>query len=271
MKLVRRTAAIATAVATAVATAGGVAEAAPTARVVAQTQKMTGPSLNSKQVGWYPAGARVTLQCYERGQSVKGALSKWHPNGGWDNLWYKTSDGVFVADIDIETGSNNPVTGACSGGAPAAQPVPAQSSSGWQRPTSGAIRNGFGANPAGYAKYGLPNGHNGVDFPVGVGTPVVAANDGVVAQAGWAIPWSGAAGGNAIIIRHSSVHTGYAHLSRIVVRAGQQVKKGQLIGYSGASGTAVEGAHLHFEALPLSPNFRNGFSGRINPAPYGGA
>ncbi|MET9327804.1 CHAP domain-containing protein [Tsukamurella sp. NPDC003166] len=103
----------------------GVAEAAPTGRVVAATQKMTGPSLKTTQVGTYPAGARVTLQCYERGQSVKGALSKYHGNGGWDDLWYKTSDGVYVADIDIETGSNNPVTGKC-GDAPAAQPAPVQ-------------------------------------------------------------------------------------------------------------------------------------------------
>ncbi|MFD9829626.1 hypothetical protein ACFWXB_19280 [Tsukamurella tyrosinosolvens] len=124
MNLATRGAAALVAVATASTLAAGIAEAAPTARVVAQTQKMTGPSLTTKQVGWYPAGARVTLQCYERGQSVKGALSKWHPNGGWDNLWYKTSDGVFVADIDIETGSNNPVTGACSGGQPATQPTP---------------------------------------------------------------------------------------------------------------------------------------------------
>lgn len=106
----------------------GVAEAAPTGKVVAATQKMTGPSLKTTQVGTYPAGATLSLQCYERGQSVKGALSKYHPNGGWDDLWYKTSDGYFVADIDIETGSNNPVTGQCGVSAPAE--TPAQPSSG---------------------------------------------------------------------------------------------------------------------------------------------
>lgn len=51
-------------------------------------------------------------------------MSSWHPNGGWDDLWYKTTDGVFVADIDINTGTNNPITPACNA-APAAQPAPA--------------------------------------------------------------------------------------------------------------------------------------------------
>lgn len=80
--------------------------------VGATTQRMTGPSLNTTQVGWYSKGSHLNLQCYERGQSVKGYYSPWIP-GGWDNLWYKVSDGYWVADVDINTGSNNPVTPAC--------------------------------------------------------------------------------------------------------------------------------------------------------------
>jgi murein DD-endopeptidase MepM/ murein hydrolase activator NlpD len=55
----------------------------------------------------------LTLVCYKRGQSVKGFYSPYIA-GGYDNLWYKVSDGYFVSDVDINTGSNNPVTAACS-------------------------------------------------------------------------------------------------------------------------------------------------------------
>lgn len=130
MNAVRRTAALTTSIAALGLTAGlcaGVAHAAPTGKVVDRTQQMSGPTLKSTQRGWYAKGAVVTLVCHERGQSVQGALSRWHPNGGWDDLWYKTTDNVYVADIDIETGSNTPVTPACRASVPAA-PAPAASS-----------------------------------------------------------------------------------------------------------------------------------------------
>lgn len=130
MTATRRTAALTTAVAALSLAAGltaGVAQAAPTGRAADRTQQMSGPTLKSTQRGWYPKGAVVTLVCHERGQSVQGALSRWHPNDGWDDLWYKTTDGVYVADIDIETGSNTPVTAACGASAPAPAPAPAAS------------------------------------------------------------------------------------------------------------------------------------------------
>lgn len=81
--------------------------------VMVQTQRMTSDTLNSTQVGWYTKGSHLNLTCYARGQSVKGYYSPYIP-GGWDNLWYKVSDGYWVADVDINTASNNPVTGACA-------------------------------------------------------------------------------------------------------------------------------------------------------------
>ncbi|TWE11728.1 hypothetical protein [Rudaeicoccus suwonensis] len=83
--------------------------------VMATTQRMAGPTLNTTQAGWYSVGSHLNLQCYARGESVKGYYSRYIP-GGWDNLWYKVGDGYWVADVDINTGSNNPVTGACSSG-----------------------------------------------------------------------------------------------------------------------------------------------------------
>jgi len=104
------------------------AHADPTATVKVKTQRMSDANLGSHQDGWYNPGDRVTLVCSRRGQPVKGFFSFNIP-GGWDNLWYQTSDGHFVADVDIETGTLNDVTSDCGSGGGAAPPPPAQSSS----------------------------------------------------------------------------------------------------------------------------------------------
>jgi murein DD-endopeptidase MepM/ murein hydrolase activator NlpD len=90
--------------------------------------------------------------------------------------------------------------------------------------------------------------HKGVDFAAPVGTPVVACNDGVVTSFTW-----GPAFGKHIIVDHvefadgtSGLWAGYMHLSKVKVKAGQKVKKGQIIGWVGQSGN-VTGPHLHLE------------------------
>ncbi|WP_415823242.1 hypothetical protein [Mycobacterium senriense] len=96
-----------------------------TATVKAQsTQRMNGPALNAGQDGTYHAGQVLSLVCHTTGERVKGYFSFNIPNGGWDNLWYKTSDGHFVADVDIETHTLNPLGPECSPGGqqPAAAP-----------------------------------------------------------------------------------------------------------------------------------------------------
>lgn len=76
------------------------------------TQRMSSATLQSAQHGWYSKGKKLKLVCYQRGQSVKGFYSR-YIRGGHDNLWYKVSDGYYVADVDLNTGSNKPVTAAC--------------------------------------------------------------------------------------------------------------------------------------------------------------
>lgn len=132
-------------------------------------------------------------------------------------------------------------------------------------------------------KYGVSryfgNGHDGIDYRFPVNTPVYAAGDGVVADEGNASAfrpgsldsWMAAKGGNSggiyVLIKHSDMYTGYAHLSSTVVNKGQPVKEGQLIGYSGNTGTS-SGPHLHFEVIDIPQNWQNGYSARIDPMPF---
>lgn len=84
--------------------------------------------------------------------------------------------------------------------------------------------------------------HNGTDFAMPVGTPVLAAADGEVVIARF-----GPAAGNYVAIRHGRQYmTRYLHLSRFVVKPGQIVKRGDIIAYSGNTGSST-GPHLHYE------------------------
>ena len=84
--------------------------------------------------------------------------------------------------------------------------------------------------------------HGGTDFGVTEGTPIIATNRGVVVLAEKLY-----VRGNMVIIDHGGgVFSGYAHLSKIAVTAGQPIGKGEYLGDSGATGF-VAGAHLHWE------------------------
>ncbi|PKH66226.1 peptidase M23 [Flavobacterium sp. ALD4] len=85
--------------------------------------------------------------------------------------------------------------------------------------------------------------HEGMDFTAKVGTPIFATGHGIVAQAD-----NRASGyGNHIVLRHGyGYETLYGHLSKYNVKAGQRVKRGDIIGYVGSTGRS-EGPHLHYE------------------------
>lgn len=88
---------------------------------------------------------------------------------------------------------------------------------------------------------GIRRPHNGVDFAAPVGTPVRAVADGVINYAGYK-----SASGNMIKIAHGPRYaTAYLHLSKIYVKNGSKVKRGDLIGAVGMTGLA-SGPHLHF-------------------------
>lgn len=86
--------------------------------------------------------------------------------------------------------------------------------------------------------------HYGVDIASSKGTPIVAADDGVVIHAGW----SGAYGILVTIDHGNGYVTRYAHNSQALVSVGQKVKKGTQIAKMGSTGNST-GPHLHFEVL----------------------
>jgi murein DD-endopeptidase MepM/ murein hydrolase activator NlpD len=91
---------------------------------------------------------------------------------------------------------------------------------------------------------GFSRRHTGIDLKAPHGTPIFAAASGVVVKAGY---YSGY--GKYVKIRHNkSIETAYGHMSQIIVRSGQSVRQGQIIGYVGCSGSST-GSHLHYEVI----------------------
>ncbi len=104
--------------------------------------------------------------------------------------------------------------------------------------------------------YKIVKMHTGMDFNAAIGTPIYATGDGVVERAD-----AEASGyGNHVVINHGfGYETLYGHMSKIMVAPGQQVKRGEVIGLVGNTGTS-SGPHVHYEVI------RNG--NKINPISY---
>jgi len=103
--------------------------------------------------------------------------------------------------------------------------------------------------------------HDGVDFAMPEGTPILAADLGEVVQAGPGLY------GTTIIIRHSWGNSYYGHLSQTSVTVGDKVATGQEIGLSGSTGVST-GPHLHFGIRPNHYDPFNGYHGMVDPLPY---
>lgn len=140
------------------------------------------------------------------------------------------------AQAQANGGSTSGGSSASGGGS-----APSVSSGTWTRPASGRISSEFGGRNLSWAS----SNHRGIDVANGIGTPIVAAGDGVVSRTGTLGTY-----GNIVMITHSvngKIYTTlYAHLSSSSVSVGQSVAKGQSIGRMGNTGR-VSGPHLHFE------------------------
>ncbi len=100
--------------------------------------------------------------------------------------------------------------------------------------------------------------HTGVDIAGPTGTPIYAAEDGVVAISSW----NTGGYGNMVLINHGhGVFTRYGHASKLIVQAGDTVKKGDVIALMGTTGHST-GPHLHFEVMTGDPHHR------VNPLDY---
>jgi murein DD-endopeptidase MepM/ murein hydrolase activator NlpD len=117
-----------------------------------------------------------------------------------------------------------------------------------------AFTSGYGVRSDPFA--GRAAMHAGIDLAGAMGTPIYATADGTITDAGW----NNGGYGNLVKIDHGrGIETRYGHLSGILVKAGQRVQRGQLIGKMGSTGRST-GSHLHYEVR---------IEGRaVNPIPF---
>jgi murein DD-endopeptidase MepM/ murein hydrolase activator NlpD len=167
------------------------------------------------------------------------------PDGTLGQLLYVGMDRIARADVELLkwTDGKNVIWVNADG-------VGGEDSSRIGLPVHGRMTSGFGNrfHPIlGYVRF-----HDGVDLAASAGTPIVAAADGRVVGAGW----RGGYGQQVQIAHAGGVDTLYGHMSRIAARAGELVRKGQVIGYVGSTGLST-GPHLHFEVTkdgrPVNP------------------
>ena len=134
-------------------------------------------------------------------------------------------------------------------------------------PVEGVLTGSFGQREDPFSGEGAF--HRGVDISVPIGTRVIAAADGVIAES----DFTGGYGRCVTIDHGNGVTTRYGHLSAFVVNAGQPIRRGDTIGYSGSSGRST-GPHLHYEVrindVPVNPYkyLRNTFA--QNGSAFGG-
>lgn len=202
--------------------------------IIARTGVKTGPLVRSAEIK-----AKRDEQAKERYQRTRQAGSEDDARGG---PFVPSSTGDLLRERDTELYFNlkrmmvlNDVV--------SVMPL--------SRPIVGArMSSGFGTRLDPFN--GRLARHTGLDFAGPTGTSVLAAVNGVVKDTGWQTGY-----GKAIDIEHGyGFSTKYGHLSAILVKPGQRVKKGDVIGRLGSTGRST-GPHLHYEVryhnVPLNP------------------
>jgi murein DD-endopeptidase MepM/ murein hydrolase activator NlpD len=126
------------------------------------------------------------------------------------------------------------------------------------------MASGFGYRT--HPIYKTTHFHTGMDFSAPSGTPIYSTGDGTVEEANNQTQGYG----NHVVINHGyGYKTLYAHMSRMSVRRGQKVKRGELIGYIGSTGLSTA-PHLHYEVIKNDRKINpiNFFYNDLSPAEY---
>lgn len=128
------------------------------------------------------------------------------------------------------------------------------------RPINATVTQGFGANPATYAQFGL-KGHNGWDFSAPYGSKVYAPEAGTAYTS-----YDEGGYGNVITLKgRSGWEHKLAHLAKFGVTGA--VSEGAIVGYVDSTGFST-GNHLHWTTKPPGANISNGYFGAVNPSEF---
>jgi murein DD-endopeptidase MepM/ murein hydrolase activator NlpD len=182
-------------------------------------------------------GERIVIPDVQPGSAVAPrAQAQVAPPAGPNLAIAESPHSARVATPEAPAQDNSIKTAEPAGGLPS-----------FRWPVRGRVIASFGPTPN-----GLQN--DGINLAVPEGTPVKAAEDGVVAYAGNELKGYG----NLVLVRHSNGFvTAYAHASDILVKRGETVKRGQVIAHSGQTGN-VTSPQLHFEirkgSTPVDPS-----------------
>ncbi|MEU7873842.1 peptidoglycan DD-metalloendopeptidase family protein [Dactylosporangium sp. NPDC049140] len=232
-----------------------------------------GPARSAVLYSGLPNGTALNIACQTQGEPITGTM---RATAMWDRL----DSGAYVSDAYVNRAATPPSCTAPAAAPPAAAPAPAAAAAAQTQGVPEAGRwvsplPGFSARP-GFRTPTNPS-HAGVDIMSFVGTPIHAASAGTVVEvvcnieAGHSCDQTGSAaidgcGWYVKILHAGGVSTLYCHMvHRGVVKPGQKVAAGQVIGYVGSSGNS-SAPHLHFEVHVNTPPTSPGNA--IDPLPF---
>jgi murein DD-endopeptidase MepM/ murein hydrolase activator NlpD len=182
----------------------------------------------------------------QRSQSLAQTVNNWFSNGQTNSINPAQHVDPPTATPALLTGEGycggSDIWGTC---ATAVTDSGVMGTGPMQRPIKGAVISQYFAHPEYQQWCGCWKPHTGIDLAAAYGTSVMAADSGQVIWTGW--DWSGL--GWALKINHGHyIATIYGHLQRFIVKVGENVTKGEVIGYEGSTGAST-GPHLHFMVL----------------------
>lgn len=172
------------------------------------------------------------------------------------NLISNSQPGAIYTSQHAASSTTNAITSGDSGGsclgtdiwstcATYITPSGLQGTGQMQHPIAGAVITQYFGHPEYQLWCRCWRPHTGIDLAAPYGTPIMAADTGQVIWVGW--DWSGL--GWAVKINHGNyIATIYGHMDHFIVKAGQDVTRGQVIGYEGSTGAST-GPHVHFMVL----------------------